>query len=79
MNNTLLIRSFLLSMLLVETFDELEEELNYKHSLKQKGNQFKKELEKYCNTVADNCDELSLSTDYVNKISKKLDKLIEHE
>lgn len=79
MNNTLLVRSFVLSMLLIETFDELEEELNYKHSLKQKGNQFKKELEKYCDKVFDNCDEPSLSIDYVSQISKEINKLIDNE
>lgn len=76
MNNTLLIRTVLLSTLLIETFDELEEQLDYTHKLKLKGNQFKQELEKYCNQVFDNCKESNLSTQYISDISAKLDNII---
>ena len=76
MDKDLLIKTLLLSVMLVETFDELETQAGYIHDIKRKGKQFKVLLEKYCNEVFDNCEEDILGTEYVAKITAELDKII---
>jgi hypothetical protein len=71
----IMIKTIGLSMLLIESFDKLKEFGLQRHKLKQYGNMYNKELEKYINEVYD--QELpGESTDYIAELSKKIDELL---
>lgn len=74
-----LLKTLLLSVLLVEAFDDIETGQDYRHEFKQKGNQFKAVAEKYCNKVFDNSADVILDTQFVSDLSDKLEKIILQE
>lgn len=72
----LMVKSTILTMLLIENLDELEEHGLFRKNLKKSGKPFKHQLLVYINKVFDVAEEKSLATDYMSKVSKKIDEFL---
>lgn len=71
----LMVKTAVLSMLLIESFDSLKEFGLQRQRLKNLGNQYNKELERYINTIFDNAEQKGSAADYVAEMSSKIDEL----
>jgi hypothetical protein len=72
---TLMVKTAVLSMLLIESFDSLKEFGLQRQKLKNLGNRYNEELEKYVNIIFDNAEQKGNAADYVAEMSSKINKL----
>ena len=72
----LMLKTTVLSTLLVEAFDELEYFKMTRYKLKQSANNTRRMLLKYMKEVYDINTEESESTEYIARVSKQIDKLL---
>lgn len=79
MRHTLMVKTAVLSMLLIESFDDLKEFGLQRQRLKNLGNQYNKELEKYISIIFDNAEEKGAAADYVAEMSGKIDNLFRNK
>lgn len=79
MEDNRFIRTLLLTVMLVEALDEIERTDGYRMKLKQLGNRFKGELEKYCSDVFSNMDKglAHSSTELVARLTSEIDAMLE--
>lgn len=76
---TLMLKSVILSMLVLETMDELETNSIYKHNIKRTANLFVKELDKYIDKIVDESADKSIVSDAITKLSKQFDDILNEE
>ena len=72
----LMVKTIVLTTILIESFDDLIEFDSFRHKLKNLANNYSKELNKYIDDVFDINEERGLSTDYIAKITAEIDKLL---
>ena len=72
----LMLKSVILTTLLIENLDDLEEFGLYREKLKVKGKPFKHQLLVYIKQVWGIEDDLNEGTDYILQISKKIDEML---
>jgi len=79
MRHTLMVKTAVVSMILIESFDDLKEFGLQRQRLKNLGNQYNKELEKYINAIFDSTEEKGNAADYVALMSGKVDNLFRNK
>lgn len=72
----LMLKSVILTTLLIENLDALEEFGLFREKLKIKGKPFKHQLLLYINQIWGIKEDLNEGTDYILQISKKIDELL---
>jgi hypothetical protein len=72
----LMLKTVVLSNILIESFDTLESFGLMRMSLKHSAQKTKRLLEDYINQIYDVKEEESESIDYIAKVSKEIDKLL---
>lgn len=71
-----LAKALILSTLLTESLEDLQETTFYVRRLKQMSNNMRKELDKFSNKVFDNCVDSKGASNYVFETCKIVDKHI---
>ncbi len=70
-------RAYMFVLLLLESLDELEHESFYVKKMKQTGNKFKAELDRFFNVTFNHIEDKERVAEYITEMTKRIDKLIE--
>ncbi len=72
------VKTYIFALCFLEAIDELEIQSNYVRRLKQSGNRFTKDVEKFCDDVFDNVpeDKRMYISNILCEITKRLDNII---